>query len=274
MSAKFNWRTHLNVHPAAELLPSFSKAELKELADDIAANGLRSSIVLWEENDALLDGRHRLDALALLGFLCVDDHDRLALNRLWTGSWVADDPRMLRFVRVAGDPYKLALSYNLHRRHLTPDQKRDLIAKVLKAKPEQSNRAIAKQVKADDKTVASVRRAMESTAEIPQSEKTVGADGKARQSKPAPRATVSARDICLEQFDAHVLELVRITCGKKPERFAKTGVAQRLHDLIVHLTLIHQTTIKSYAADGLENDPAISAEKRKTEYATSERGSS
>jgi hypothetical protein len=58
-----------------------------------------------------------------------------------------------------------------------------LIAKVLKAKPEASNRQIAKQVKADDKTVATVRRELEATAEIPQLEKTTGADGKARTTK-------------------------------------------------------------------------------------------
>jgi hypothetical protein len=34
----------------------------------------------------------------------------------------------------------------------------------------------------------------------------------------------SARDIGLESFDAHVLELIRLVKGQKPERFAKTGV--------------------------------------------------
>jgi hypothetical protein len=38
------------------------------------------------------------------------------------------------------DPYEYVLSANLHRRHLTADQKRELIAKVLKAKPEASVR--------------------------------------------------------------------------------------------------------------------------------------
>ena len=85
-----------------------------------------------------------------------------------------------------GDPYAFVLSANLHRRHLTPEQKRELIVKVLKAKPEQSNRQTAKQVKADDKTVAKVRSELEATAEIPQLNKTTGRDGKAR---PARRHT-------------------------------------------------------------------------------------
>ena len=85
------------------------------------------------------------------------------------------------------------VSLNLHRRQLDAEAKRDVIAKLLKANPEQSNRTIAKQVKADDKTVAKVRRDLESTAELPQLEKTVGADGKARK-QPARKARTPARD--------------------------------------------------------------------------------
>jgi hypothetical protein len=35
----FNWHEHLEIHPAAELFPLMSPAELKELADDIKKNG-------------------------------------------------------------------------------------------------------------------------------------------------------------------------------------------------------------------------------------------
>ena len=63
--------------------------------------------------------------------------------------------------------YASVVSLNLHRRHLTAEQKRELIAKLLKAKPEQSNRTIAKQVKADHKTVAASRLKLESTGELP-----------------------------------------------------------------------------------------------------------
>jgi len=90
------------------------------------------------------------------------------------------------------DPRAYIKSKNIHRRHLTAEQKREVIAKLLKAAPEKSNRQIAATVKADDKTVGSVRRELEATAEIPQLTKTIGKDGKARQQparKPAaPRA--------------------------------------------------------------------------------------
>lgn len=86
------------------------------------------------------------------------------------------------------DPYDYVLAANVHRRHLTTEQKRELIAKVLKAKPGESNRKIAKQTKADHKTVAAVRGDLESTGEIPQLEKTTGADGKQRKSRAKKKA--------------------------------------------------------------------------------------
>src|SRR6266404_1786902 len=64
----FDWRSHLKVHPAADLFPPLSEAELKELAANIKANGLLHAIVIDEDLN-LLDGRNRLDALALLGAL-------------------------------------------------------------------------------------------------------------------------------------------------------------------------------------------------------------
>jgi len=180
----FNWRVHLPVHPAAELFPLMSESELKEHAENIQANGLIAPIIIWKENDKflLLDGRNRLDALALVGMLRVDDHGTLIDAKS------GDEIRQT--YRRDGDPYEIALSLNVHRRHLNAEQRRELIAKVLKAKPEASNRLIAKQVKADDKTVASVRSVLESTAEIPQLKKTKGKDGKARPVKGKKKSTI------------------------------------------------------------------------------------
>lgn len=48
-------------------------------------------------------------------------------------------------------------SANLHRRHLTREQKREVIAAMLKANPNRSNRDIAVEVKASHNTVAAVR---------------------------------------------------------------------------------------------------------------------
>ena len=79
----FDWRAHLKVHPAADLFPLMSETDpqaLKELADDIAKNGLHESIAIRSEDRSLIDGRNRLDALALAGLLSVDDKGRLWTN--------------------------------------------------------------------------------------------------------------------------------------------------------------------------------------------------
>jgi ParB-like nuclease domain len=171
VTERFDWRKYLAVHPAANLLPLMSEAEIKELAEDIKANGLRAPIVIWKEaiegecSRSLLDGRNRLDALALLGLLEV----RNGRGR-GSGTSLEIKNRSSGFGQnyfSHGNPYAIALSLNVHRRHLTPEQRRDLIAKVLKATPEKSNNQIAKEVKVDDKTIAKVRAALESRSEIP-----------------------------------------------------------------------------------------------------------
>ena len=164
MSGKFNWREHLAVHPAAELFPLMSEAELKELAADIEKDGLRIPTVMWPNSDRkllLIDGRNRLDALALLGRLGVDESECLILK----------DPRpndhfQFECAHDVSDPYALALSLNVHRRHLTAEQKRDLIAKLLKVTPEKSNSQIADQVKVSHPTVAKVREQLEDRGDV------------------------------------------------------------------------------------------------------------
>jgi hypothetical protein len=185
------WRDVLPVHPAAELFPLMGADELRELGEDIKANGLKSPIVLWSPNAKgrkqpdpvfLLDGRNRLAAMELVGLGTVDDGSLYIDPEIEFAVDAAGD-RCIKQLYGHVDPYAYAISANIQRRHLTAEQKRDLIAKVLKAKPEASNRTIAKQVKADDKTVGKVRKELEATAEIPQLTKTTGQDGKSRPTK-------------------------------------------------------------------------------------------
>ena len=86
--------------------------------------------------------------------------------------WIST-PERVKCQYVSGsDPYAIALSFNLHRRHLTSAQKRDLISKGAQgSRREVSNATVAKQTMADDKTVAKVRRKLKVISEIPRSEK-------------------------------------------------------------------------------------------------------
>ena len=254
----FDWRRYLEVHPAADLFPLMPEAELKELAEDIQAHGLETEIITWSSLDGmsgplLLDGRNRLDALALLGLLDETPDHNIGL-RSWSpkaAKWLDRSGDRIRFRLIpGGDPYAIALALNVHRRHLTNEQKRDLIARVLKAKPEVSNRQIAAELKVDHHKVAEVRRSGEATGEISPVQKTTGKDGKARRVRPRPKKvettttdaaeltvevekradkpahkSVASKDTALREFDSHLLGLLQMISKAKPERFAKTGVS-------------------------------------------------
>jgi ParB-like nuclease domain len=183
-----SWRDTLPIHPAANLFPRIADAELRELGTDIRKNGLLSPIVLWRpDKDApvqLLDGRSRLDALELALGRPVRVTTRSGTWRIETDEdgkpvlvtdLIAEESGGLDQAAVVifcgDDPYAYAASANVHRRHLTIEQKRELITKLLKAGPEKSDRQIAETTKTDHKTVAVVRRQAEGRGEIPHVEK-------------------------------------------------------------------------------------------------------
>jgi len=146
------WRDSLPIHPAAELFPLMPPDELRVLGEDIMKNGLRSPIVLWRADDktpaVLLDGRNRLDAIEMAPGSPVEVRNVVVLDH-------------------TTDPYAFVISTNIHRRHLTAEKKRELIANLLKAQPDRSDRQIAATVKADHKTVGAVRTGLEARGEIP-----------------------------------------------------------------------------------------------------------
>jgi hypothetical protein len=148
-----SWRDVLPIHPAAEMFPLMSPDELRVLGEDIKANGLKNPVTLWAaEPDSewfLLDGRNRLDAMELIGLSTLEDHQ-----------W------QVIFGSKGGDPYAFVVSANIHRRHLTAEQKRDLVAKLLKARPEQSDRQIAEQTKSNRTTVGQIRKNLEATGDV------------------------------------------------------------------------------------------------------------
>jgi ParB-like chromosome segregation protein Spo0J len=185
----FNWRDHLKVHPAADLFPLLAETDpkaLQELADDIKAHGLRTPIVACKSPDGeylvLLDGRNRLDAAALAGLLSIDANGDFLIG---------DRSNIWNTITTDDDPYEAAISLNIHRRHLTPNDKERLIDDVLKAKPNLSNRQIGKLTRVDHHKVADRRRKLESTGEVSPVEKRIGADGRARK-RSAKRKTDEA----------------------------------------------------------------------------------
>jgi hypothetical protein len=161
------WRDHLKIHPACDLLPAMAPEELRALSNDIRTNGLQDRAKLIPEGDGyeMIDGRSRMDALEMIGPI-----------QVFTGT--VPNNKFFEVIDLEGrDPFTLVLSLNVHRRHLTAEQKRELIAKVLTARPELSDRAIASTTKVSDKTVGAVRRKLEGGAEIPHHQPRIGKDG-------------------------------------------------------------------------------------------------
>jgi hypothetical protein len=148
------------IHPLADLVPPMSEADYAALRDDIKANGLRKGfeIILFE--DMILDGRHRQRAC--------DETGKPARTKHAEEMGIKTEAQARAFVRSA----------NVHRRHLTAEDKRKVIADLLKAAPEMSNNAVAKTVGADDKTVGKIRGKMEARSEIPNVETRTDTQGR------------------------------------------------------------------------------------------------
>jgi protein gp37 len=241
-SAPFNWRAHLPVHPAADEFPLLSETDpkaLQELAEDIRKNGLQSPIILWSEsifdeankrmlddrNRYLIDGRNRLDALALLGWLVppkprqvgresVQKYtDRIKNYPFEISSEARPNNLILgiewetlkyNFFEDRDEVYSFVLSANVHRRHLTTEQKRELIDTLLKRQPEMSDRHIGNLVKADNKTVATRRAKLEGREEIPHVETRTDSKGRKQPSskgeKPANGESSTGKYVTLDEW--------------------------------------------------------------------------
>jgi hypothetical protein len=168
---KLDTETTLTPHPLSALFPLMSDDELNELIADIKEYGQREPIVLFE--DQILDGRNRYLACQKAGI----------------------EPKTVAY--EGEDAEAFVISVNLHRRHLTQAQKQEVVAKLLKASPTRSNRAIGKLGHVDHKTVGSKRVALEARGEIPRVEMRKDTKGRSypahKEIETAPSSTPKAK---------------------------------------------------------------------------------
>ena len=120
------------IHPLANLLPRMTDEEFKGLVADIKKNGQIEPITIHEGK--VLEGRHRYLACEKLGI----------------------EPMTEPF--VGKDPIAFVMGKNVHRRHMTIEQRRDLAADLLKMNPAKSDRALAKEAKLSAPTIAKIRK--------------------------------------------------------------------------------------------------------------------
>jgi hypothetical protein len=212
------WRDVLPIHPAAELFPRMSPEELKALGEDIKKNGLHVPVALWRADPnaplQLLDGISRLDAMEMVGI-------------------PFDQMKGFHTMKPETDPYAFAISMNIERRHLTTEQKRDLIAKLIKAAPEKSDRQIAETVKADHKTVGSVRTEMEGRGEIPHVSTRTDTKGREQPaSKTRTRSTPNVEPIDAEQAVRQIAAEEKRAAKARPTGTAAARKAGELMGLL------------------------------------------
>ena len=94
-------------HPHSRIFPLLEESALQELADDIRENGLRSPIVIDDDNQ-ILDGRNRQAACQMAGITPVYE----------------------TFIGSESDKFAYVASLNLHRRHLNENQRAKIAAEV------------------------------------------------------------------------------------------------------------------------------------------------
>jgi DNA-binding Lrp family transcriptional regulator len=188
------WRDVLPVHPAAELFPLMSEAELRELGEDIKKHGLTSCIVLWSpacgsKEVCLIDGRNRLDAMELVG---ID---------------TADVIRPEEAAATHADPYAYVIAANIHRRHLSAEDKDKIIVAVLKAQPQKSNRRIAKETGTSHPHVAKIRQEAEKSGDVESVSTLIDSKGR-KQPARKPKASHKAA----QEVDSASL----VSAGERP----------------------------------------------------------
>jgi ParB-like chromosome segregation protein Spo0J len=144
-------------------------------------HGLREPISLFEQR--IIDGRNRERACIKAGVepryrsIEFDNHDAAAAY---------------------------VISKNIRRRHLAPKQKRELIEKLLRADPTQSDRQIARAVKVDNKAVGAVRTRAEAREEIPHVSKRTDSKGRSQvahkrnSANKGTKSTIDLTDQCIE----------------------------------------------------------------------------
>ena len=177
-----SWRDVLPVHPACAAGRRMSEPELRALGEGIKANGMRHPIELWEgaRNDdsplrgvQLIDGQNRLDALELVAgpvtVVMVDG----TVHVHWEAAEGTECIECRVNFRDRNDPWEIAASLNLHRRHDTPEDRakhraklREWVIAAAKSDPNKSINQIAKETGTTQPTASKIIKTAEAEGDV------------------------------------------------------------------------------------------------------------
>ena len=191
-----------------QVMPPLSADERAALKEAIRKDGVLVPVE-EDEHGNILDGFNRVEIW----------------NELRAeGVKLPDYPRIIRPGLTESEKRAHARALNLTRRHLSREQRRQLIEDQLRETPEQSDNQIAEALGVSDKTVAGRRRHLESTSEIPKLERTEGKDGKSR---PARRPSIHVKNAGEARKTREVLASVPVE--NLPARVLDARQATKLH---------------------------------------------
>lgn len=159
----------LQRHPLSAAFGDMPVDEFDQLVDDIKRNGLVQTIVTIRDEhgtEFVLDGWHRYRA-------CIEAGVKPRTEPFDYVVEPADEQAGKKMT-----PAEFVVAANAHRRHLTREQRRQIVVELLRAKPEASDRVIAAQAKVSPTTVGTVRRELEAGVQIGHHPERVGKDGK------------------------------------------------------------------------------------------------
>ena len=220
-------------------LPPLPYDEFLALRNSIAANGVLVPILVDGHGPVrhIIDGNNRKIIADELGYDC---------------------PEIVKEGLTEEEQRLFARCLNLARRHLTQEQKRQIIADQLQETPERSNNWIAKQLGVHHATVASARTQMESNLSIDKFHRTLGADGKYRPAT-MTKAERNGERHADNGTDSPVADLRVEYNHKQPPPVFRTPVERKAR--INATTLIHGDcrsllkTIPSQSVDTIITDP-------------------
>ncbi len=133
----------LKFHSLSEIFPLIEGDEFDGFVDTFKKQGLLQPIVLHQGK--ILEGRNRYRAGKKLGHkFSANDFTELPPGR---------------------DPHEFVIAANVQRRHLTTEQKRALVIKLIRERPKESDRKIALLIGVSNKTVSTYRKELEEAVE-------------------------------------------------------------------------------------------------------------
>jgi N6-adenosine-specific RNA methylase IME4/ParB-like chromosome segregation protein Spo0J len=139
-----------------QVMPPLSPEDYAALEADIIARGVLVPVE-YDEDGNILDGHNRVRICEDLGLI--------------------DFPRFVRKGLTEEEKRAHARALNLNRRHLTSQQKREIIEQQLKETPSISSRAIAARMGVSHNTVRAARSRLEDGGQIDHQAEIVGRDG-------------------------------------------------------------------------------------------------